>query len=86
MTAHVIDWAQTRQIIREPGMWERNPILGPHPSRARVNTYFALAPLAGYLVLDAMPSQHRTTALRFITTLEIATVAHNHYIGVRVRF
>lgn len=86
LTAHAIDWAQTRQIIREPGMWELNPILGRHPSRARVNAYFALTPLAGYLVLDALPSQHRTTALKVITTLEIATVARNHYIGVRIRF
>lgn len=86
MTAHAIDWAQTRQIIREPGMWERNPILGRHPSRARVNAYFVITPIVGALLLDYLPSQHRTTALKVITTLEIATVAHNHYIGVRVRF
>lgn len=85
MVAHVIDWGQSRRIARD-GWTEFNPILGRHPSMGRVNTYFVLTPLIGALVLDAMPSRHRTAALKVVTTLQIATVARNHYLGIRVSF
>ena len=38
---HLIDWAQTRQIAAQPDKWlELNPLLGQHPSRAKVNIIF----------------------------------------------
>lgn len=87
MTAHVIDWGQTRAIAKNPQRWvEMNPLIGPHPSLGRVNTYFALAPVIGYFALDALPSEHRTLALKVLTVMEITTVGRNHYIGIRVSF
>lgn len=85
--AWAIDWGQTRRIAQEPQRWvERNPVLGTHPSVGRVNTYFCVAPLAGYLVLDRMGSENRTTVLKLLTMVEIATVAGNHSIGIRMSF
>lgn len=87
MTAHAIDWGQTRRIAREPQRWsELNPVIGRQPSMGRVNRYFLLTPIVGYLVLDAMPSDYRTTALKALTMIEVGTIARNHYLGIRVSF
>ncbi len=41
-----IDWLQTLTIARNPGRWrELNPLLGEHPSVARVNAWFAFVAL-----------------------------------------
>ena len=87
MTAHAIDWGQTRRIAQEPQHWsELNPVLGRKPKLSRVNAYFLLSPVVGYLVLDALPSDTRTHALQFLTAIEIGTVARNHYLGIRMAF
>ena len=34
-------WGQALDLIERPGYFEKNPLLGEHPSRAAVNMYFA---------------------------------------------
>ncbi len=37
------DWIQTQKIVKNPDKYqELNPVLGPHPSMSKLNTYFAL--------------------------------------------
>jgi hypothetical protein len=87
MTAHVIDWAQTREIAARPEKWrEYNPLLGYRPDMAKVNRYFVLAPLLGWLVLDRVDSSTRTTALKVVTAVEVGMVARNAYLGINTRF
>ena len=92
LTAHTIDWAQTRSLARSTtggkhgsGYDEENPILGRKPASDKTNAYFILTPLIGYFVLDALP-EYRTGILGFMNAVEIIQVAHNYRIGVRASF
>jgi hypothetical protein len=92
-TAFVIDYGQTNDLVFRQrhrdcsvGCYtERNPILGRHPTRARMNAYFALTPVVTYLVLDNINSESRTWALRGLTAIEIAAVGNNIHLGLSVR-
>ena len=85
--AHVVDWGQTRTIAKNPQRWrELNPVLGRHPSVDRVNVYFLLAPVIGYVIADSLSSEHRTWALRAITAIQIVVVSNNIRAGIHVSF
>lgn len=87
LAAHAVDYGQTRRIAAEPEHWrEYNPILGAHPSTGAVNAYFALVPVAGYLLLDSVSSERRTFWLRVAASVEITNVGRNQYIGIRIKF
>jgi hypothetical protein len=85
LTAHTIDWAQTRNIATNAAYKEHNPVLGSNPSLQKVDAYFLLTPIIGYFLLDAIPAQ-RTTVLAIANVLEIGVVAHNFSIGIKARF
>lgn len=83
----VVDWAQTRYIADSGGkFYETNPILGKYPSMHRVDTYFAASLLLGAVVLDALPTEYRDTALKAGLVLELLVVSNNARIGVGVKF
>jgi hypothetical protein len=84
LTAHVIDWGQTRDSAKNY-YGEKNTILGAHPSVGKVNAYFVLTPILLYYALDAIP-EYRTPALVVLTAVEIAVIARNYRIGVKVAF
>jgi len=88
ITAVVIDYGQTRTIAlsSELGWYEKNPLLPAKPTLGEVNRHFILIPLATYFVLDYLPSDKRTIALYALTAVQVAIVAHNYSLGVRVSF
>ena len=84
---HMIDWGQTLNIADEPDKYEEmNPIIGKHPSRSRVNTYFALSGLAKIAIAHIMPSEHRKWWLGFNIMISGYCVQNNYRIGVRMNF
>lgn len=92
LTAHTIDWAQTRHLSRSTtggkhnkGYEEKNPALGRKPSSGKTDAYFILTPLIGYFVLDALP-QYRTGILAVANVLEVGVVAHNFRIGIKAKW
>ena len=92
LTAHTIDWAQTRYSARSTtggkhgsGYDEENPILGRKPASGKTNAYFILTPIIGYFVLDALP-QYRSEILVVANVLEIGVVARNFSIGIKAKF
>jgi hypothetical protein len=85
LTAHTIDWAQTRNLARKSEYEEKNPVLGKRPSGGKSGAYFLLTPIIGYFVLDALP-QYRTGILAVANVLEIGVVAHNFSIGIKANF
>lgn len=52
----------------------------------RVNRQFLLGSLAGALILDALPSDYRDTALNAGLVLEVGVVANNLRLGVGFKF
>ena len=86
-TLHVLDWAQTRNIARNPDRWhEMNVVLGEHPSVGRVDRYFALTALAHVGIAVALPRDWRTPFQYVTIGIEAGVVVHNWSIGLGVRF
>jgi hypothetical protein len=83
----VTDWGQARYIARHPAQYEENnPILGAHPSTAKVDAYFVCAIGGGYLLADNLESRYRKLFLGGAAAIEIHAIHNNYSIGVRVGF
>jgi hypothetical protein len=81
------DWATTRDMTHRyaENYREINPLLGAHPSAARVNLHFLIAIPVVYLLADQMP-EHRKEILQAVSAVELFTVGNNLRIGLRFRF
>jgi hypothetical protein len=85
--ATIADWGQARYIAEHPAQFaDKNPILGRHPARGKVDAYFICAMGGGYLLADALPGRYRKLFLGGATIVEISTVRHNRSIGVGFRW
>jgi hypothetical protein len=82
----LVDWAQTREIVRNPDYYETNPILGKYPSKTEVDVYFAAATLGHYLVSRALPPDYRKVWQYVWIGVQVGYVTHNYQIGLRIRF
>jgi len=81
------DYNQTLQISRHPELYyERNRIMGTHPGRGTVNTYFIAAALITAGIAKALPVKYRRMFLGGVIGVEAITVAGNKAIGLRVAF
>ena len=80
------DWAQSRDIARHPGMFEVNPVIGPHPSAARINTYFIVSALLDAGIARLLPSRWRRAWQVGTIGVEVLQVRNNAAIGLQVRF
>ena len=79
------DAAQTDQGIRSGRYHETNPLLGKHPTTARlVVTKVAFGGLV-YGLADSYPA-NRHAILLAADVLELVVVGHNASIGLRVKF
>lgn len=79
-----IDYGQTRDIANHPGMYEYNPLLGDHPSDARIRNYFLAAGAAHLGITYLLPRRYRPTWQWGSLILEAGFVAHNYSVGLRV--
>ena len=81
-----IDWLQTLKIARNPDRyWERNSIIGEHPSRTRVNVYMGATlivktALSYYApdIMDALGFSRKTAkrSRKFVQGIFIAPSAY----------
>lgn len=84
---HCMDWAQTRNIARNPETWhEKNPILGSHPSIDKVDAYFAATLAAHTAISYLLPDPYRNIWQSVWITVEAGQVAQNYGIGIKARF
>ena len=72
-----IDYHQTLRIHEYPRAWESNPLLGKHPSSARIKTYFPIATLAQFLIADSLETPARNMFLGGLLVLEIGVTSKN---------
>lgn len=83
----VVDYAQTRTIAKNPHLWfERNPLLGEHPTLGEVNRHFIGGLILGGVIAHYLPASARKTFLGTITFIELGVVIHNHGIGIKTSF
>jgi hypothetical protein len=87
VTLMALDWAQTRYGARNPSRYaERNPMMGEHPSSAKVDRYFTAASLLTAGVALVLPATQRRLFLGSVIVVETSVVFSNHQIGVKFDF
>jgi hypothetical protein len=84
---HFIDWGQTLEIARQPDRYfERNKILGSHPSVGEVNTYMAITAVTHAVVSYLLPKKYRKYWQHLTIYESLSCVVNNFNLGLRVRF
>lgn len=83
---HIADWGQTLDIENHPGHFETNPILGSHPTRGEINTYFASTLALHWLIARVLPQKWRNQFQLGTIALEFDVVTDNRSAGIRVNF
>jgi hypothetical protein len=87
MSLHVADWLQTRKIARNPTKWyEKNNILGDHPTVDEVGAYFIGAAALQLTITYLLPSESRKY-FQYLSIGEKAFwVGYNYSHGIRISF
>lgn len=83
----VADWGQTLCIANNPDrFYETNPLLGIHPSRGRVNTYFPIVIGLHTAVAVALPPTYRRWWQLIWIGIETGTIMNNASMGIKLDF
>ena len=82
----VVDMLQTLDLKRHPGAYEVNPLLGSHPSDARVIVTGVAAGTATAALWYALPSRIRWIVPLFVGIGEGFVIASNAQAGMTIRF
>ena len=83
---HIADWGQSLDIENHPNHFETNPVLGSHPTRGEINTYFATTLALHWLIARALPQKWRNQFQLGTIALEFDVVSDNRSAGIRVNF
>jgi hypothetical protein len=86
LTTFYADYLQTKDIKNHPGMYERNPILGAHPSNRRIGGYFVLAAASHSYIAYRMNPEMRRNFQYATIALQVAVILHNKRIGLNYEF
>lgn len=85
LVLHTMDWAQTRNIARNPDKWhEQNSILGSHPSTSQVDQYFVATAAIQFAIAYYLPVEYRKAFQYLSIGHDAGYVVHNFSIGIRV--
>lgn len=83
----IADWKQTRQIARQPERYfERNPILGRHPSEGRVNSYMLTAGVLHWVISEKLSPKWRERWQLVSLHIQANVVYQNYEIGLGLGF
>lgn len=85
-TAAALDCSTTLDIRHHAGHWEAQPLLGPHPSDARIRATCAAAVAVHAGIARALPASWRRVWQVFYIGLETGAVARNVRSGLRFRW
>lgn len=81
------DMAQTLQIKNNPMMYEKNVVLGDHPSDTKVVAYFVGVALAHTYVATKVPAGWPRQGLQYgLIAMQVAQVIKNKRAGLAIKF
>lgn len=84
---HIVDWGQTLDTAKNPDrFYEKNPLMGEHPSVSRVNTFMALGAVINPLFIHVLPSKWRPYFQAVFIAEKVYCVGNNYRIGLHVNF
>ena len=81
-----IDMLQTLEIANNDKYYEKNKILGKHPSEAEVVTYFIARGLVHYQATRMIPQRYRNLFHGYNVVYNYNVIRDNHQLGIRIDF
>jgi len=81
-----IDMLQTLEIANNDAYYEKNKILGKHPSEAEVVTYFIARGLVHYQATRMIPQRYRNFFHGYNVVYNYNVIRDNHQLGIRIDF
>mgnify|MGYP001319298786 CR=1 FL=1 len=81
-----IDMLQTLEIANNDAYYEKNKIMGRHPSEAQVITYFIARGFAHYHATKILPAKYRPLWHTYNVVYNYNVIKNNHEIGIKVNF
>jgi len=81
-----IDMLQTLEIANNDAYYEKNKILGKHPSEAEVVTYFIARGFAHYQATRMIPQRYRNLFHGYNVFYNYNVIRDNHQLGIRIDF
>jgi hypothetical protein len=81
-----IDMLQTLEIANNDKYYEKNPILGKHPSEAEVVTYFIARGFVHYQATRMIPQRYRNLFHGYNVVYNYNVIRDNHQLGIRIDF
>ncbi len=81
-----IDMLQTLEIANNDDYYEKNKILGKHPSEAQVVTYFIARGIAHFHATKIIPEKYRSLWHGYNVVYNYDVIRDNHQLGIRIDF
>lgn len=82
----LVDYRQTLDIKNRPGLYEQNPVIGKHPSDARLRN-FCLGTVVGHLAVSYfLPRPYKAYWQNITIVIETGFVSQNARLGLSVNF
>ena len=81
---YIEKWA--KEIANNDAYYEKNPILGKHPSETAVVTYFITRGFAHYHVTKMIPQKYRNIWHGYNVIYNYDVIRDNHELGIRINF
>ena len=81
-----VDWAQTRNFLRNPDCYEQNKLLGQHPEQSHLDAAVIITGLAHVYIASVLPEKYRAPFQYISIGIEGGAVAHNFSLGATVKF
>ena len=81
-----IDMLQTLEIANNDNYYEKNKILGKHPSETRVVTYFVARGFAHFHATKMIPQKYRRFWHAYNLVYNYDVIRDNHELGIRIDF
>lgn len=87
LATQFIDMLQTRDIANNPDKYyEKNPMLGEHPSEGDVAKYFVASMLGNYLLSKALPPKLRPYFQNVSIGTQAGMITNNANLGIGFKF
>lgn len=87
LTLLAADWSQTTYIAMHPErFYEKNPILGKHPSVLKVAGYFTVCAWLLIMGTAMLPTPYGLALAAGTAVLELVMVVRNHKLGIKFHF
>ena len=84
--AKVLNMTLHLEIANNDDYYEKNPILGKHPSETQVITYFIARGFAHYHATNMIPQKYRNLFHGYNIIYNYNVIKDNHELGIRIDF